>query len=310
MHDLSIALQKLKVDARVFQKIEEARDDSIIILSKGDYSLRHRIDSKRIVGAINVSSDCRTMFDFVIVGSTEEKKSLENFYNNVLIINLIESMYENEKLKVHEEKDLTTIGFHGSFTHLSKMRYGFSQAVQQLTEEGHKIKVVCLTNDVLPNNVCGQLQIDPNIFESHRWSYSSAKSIIQSFDMGIVPNITDLNQIYPQLKSVTSVGDGLYTTDYSLRFKNKSNPGRAFVFFQLGIPVISDLTPSNMPMFFDETCGYLAVCPDTWKKSIIKLMNANHRNTIAQNAYLRFRSLYSFEEDVNKLLFVLEQYKK
>ena len=39
---------------------------------------------------------------------------------------------------------------------------------------------------------------------------------------------------------------GLYDTDYFFRMKNKSNPGRMFVFIQHGIPVIADLTPSNL----------------------------------------------------------------
>lgn len=307
VHDLVHELKSLNIDAQVFSSISQIRNDSIIILSKGDYNLRAQINEKRCVGAINISSDCKVNFDFVIVGSIEEKKSLESHYENVVIINLIEKMYENETLKVHKASDSTIIGFHGSFTHLSKMRYGFSSAINQLIDKGHKIEIVCLTDEMPSFQMLKMLNINSNILKSYRWSQDSAKSIIQTFDIGIVQNTTDLMQVHPELKKLTSLEAGLYNTDYSLRFKNKSNPGRAFVFFQLGIPVIADLTPSNIPMFYDESCGYIATCSKTWEKSIIKLMDSNHRNMIAKNAYERFKLLYSFKDDAKRLVDFLKR---
>ena len=68
-----------------------------------------------------------------------------------------------------------------------------------------------------------------------------------------VPNITQINsKSFPSDSAL-----GLYNTDYILRMKNKSNAGRAFVFHQLGIPVVADITPSNFHIMGGDDCGYL-----------------------------------------------------
>ena len=86
---------------------------------------------------------------------------------------------------------------------------------------------------------------------------------------------------------------GLYETDYCFRFKNKSNAGRCFVFHQLGIPVIADLTPSNFHIMGDNKNGYLVMSKNGWLKAMHKLADPEHRNEIAKNAKSIFESLYN-----------------
>ena len=120
-------------------------------------------------------------------------------------------------------------------------------------------------------------------------------------DIGIVPNTTQMESI-GAIRNMTSVDAGLYTTDYISRYKNKSNPGRSFVFFQMGIPVITDLTPSNMPMFFDEKAGSLAYTSHSWKSAIQRFFSAEERNSVARAATERFRKLYSKTDDIKNLV--------
>jgi hypothetical protein len=306
IHDVAEVMRSMNCDVEIVDSVKNVRKDSIVIFSKGDYSSRKHLESDRIAGAINISAEAKSNFDFVIVGSPEEKKSLESYYDKVFIINLIEKMYDNCDLKNHNDKNDMTIGFHGSFTHLTKLKYGFVEAFNELRNEGHEIRLSCLTNDnVSKNQISQMLGISEKYLDLHHWNFQTAKNVIQSFDVGIVPNITDLGQQHPHLRTQTSINDGLYQADYMLRFKNKSNPGRAFVFYQLGIPVIADLTPSNMPMLYDESCGMIATCSKTWKKSIAYFKSATCRNEIAKKAHQRFKQLYSLENDVKSMLSVI-----
>ena len=118
-------------------------------------------------------------------------------------------------------------------------------------------------------------------------------SDVLSCDVGIVPNVTDLTPRIPQLNQQTSVNEGLYSTDYNFRMKNKSNAGRAFVFHQLGLPVVADLTPSHVHIMGNPDCGYLVNDWEGWYKAFVNLLDFNTRNTISQNAHRVFNREYN-----------------
>ena len=215
--------------------------------------------------------------DFVIVGSPEEKISLLEKYENVFIVNLYERMYEKSIGKEHQQKDAINIGYHGSYIHLSKLAQGFVQAFKKLSQ-------------------------DFDLHFTKGWDFESVVEDIKEFDIGIVPNIIDQTLISPEIRKQNFINNGINTTDFVYRFKNKSNPGRPFVFYQLGIPVIADLTPSNMPMLFDEECGYIAHCPNSWYYTLKRLTNFEERNRVSKAALDRFRSLYDPHKDAEKLI--------
>ena len=68
----------------------------------------------------------------------------------------------------------------------------------------------------------------------------------------------------------------------SIRFKNKTNGGRAYVFYQHGIPVIHDLSPSSFD-FMGRTGEY--ICghdTDSYFREMVKLTNPDTRNRISK----------------------------
>lgn len=288
------------INVKLCKNFNEIREDSIIIFSKGDY--RNALDkrfSNRIKGAINVSaSDLNLPLDFIIVGSLEEKLSLYNAYKNVFIINLIEKIYENNILKEHKESNEINISYHGSYTHLHKLNSGFFEALKRFKKENIKLKFSCLVDNLEKSKYILDNFLDAEDYRVFKYSVNESLNFIKKADIGVVPNVTKI-----KLNNInTSVDLGLYDTDYILRFKNKSNPGRCFPFIQLGIPVITDLTPSNMPMFFDEKCGLISNCKNSWYFNIKKLLKPEYRNIISNNAFKRFKNLYSFESDWNNLI--------
>ena len=315
VHDVVNHLQEIGVDAKIVSSGPEVRSDSVLIFSKGDYHNCLNVPRDRIMGAINIAAtDTDLPLDFIIVGSIEEKKSLERYYDNVVIVNLIETLYTGLDLKKHEKKQEIKIGYHGSFTHLGKLHpmHGFSSAFRELTDLGHNLTLTCVTDKVdEANAILEKIGIPKERTHVKLWDFNTILDDILSFDIGIVPNVTDLNNIYRgEITKVVSTMDGWYDTDYAYRFKNKSNAGRAFVFIQAGIPVITDLTPSNLPIFHDEKAGSIAVCKNTWQKSITRFMDHDERNKAAQAAIKKFEEQYDIKKDVINLVNTIEKIKK
>ena len=130
---------------------------------------------------------------------------------------------------------------------------------------------------------------------------------ISEFDICIVPNCKNISKTTFTPNENSNIGE--YKTDYVLRFKNKSNAGRAFVAYQLGVPVITDLTPSNMPMQHDSTCGFIVDGGNSFYNALSVLLNHQNRNIIAANANKRFNEIYSFKGDLLRLVQLFKNWK-
>lgn len=300
IHDAIPVLLDQGVSINVVENVSQARPDATLIFSKNDFGLAPDLRTdKRLVGAINVPADASNSLDFIIVGSPEEKSSLLPACKNVFVVNLIERMYQAATLKNHTDDDVLTIGYHGSFSHLAKMgTSGFISAFLKVREKQPGLKLSTLTSDpAICDRIFHSLGLSSDLYENKKWKFKTAFQDISAFDVGIVPNITDIMTMIPKMREFVSVESGLYETDFCVRYKNKSNAGRSFVFNQLGIPVIADFTPSNMPMFHDEICGSLASNEAGYQIAIERFLNADERNKVAQLAYNRFQEIYDVSYD-------------
>ena len=305
VHDLGKTLQDLNHDVSIVHNIEQLREDSVVILSKADYRWApHEKLKGRIVGAINIACDHTGLpLDFIIVGSPEEKMSLLKSYENVYIVNLYEKLYEDEPFKDHKEKPIINIGYHGSYIHLSKIGQGFIDAFSRLSKE-RDLRFINITNEPeMSRKILTKLDMNQEQCIYKKWDFGTIKRDLREIDIGIIPNLIDQTIENPEiLRQVSYLFHGMNFTDFVFRFKNKSNAGRAFVFYQMGIPVISDLTPSNMPMLFDEKCGYIAHCQKSWYKALSELLDHETRQKISERANRRFIALYDPYEEASSLV--------
>ena len=121
-----------------------------------------------------------------------------------------------------------------------------------------------------------------------------------STDIGLSPNITHVTN-YSRNQIIDT---GVYDTDYIIRFKNKSNAGRSFVYHQLGIPVVTDLTPSNLHILGDPDNGFIAGNTQSWLNAFQQLSSCKTRRVISRNAKIEFDRLY------NPLLWARKLYKQ
>jgi len=286
--DLNKYLNSNGVETTITNNPNVASNYDVVICGKSDVKLACLFKSENpncTVGVINLAADKINLpIDFVIAGSIEEMDSLSS-YKNVLLFPLIESMYSIELPKKHLKKDCLRIGFHGSFTHLAKFEPSLKLALEELSKK-ITYELLVITNDKSFNWNIGKPNIE-NITVKN-WNIKTIKDDLMSCDIGIVPNITQFSA-----KGQDSNAElGLYETDYIFRMKNKSNAGRAFVFHQLGMPVVADLTPSNFHIMGGNDCGYLVSSKNGWKKAIMKLTDKLKRQEIANNAFNRFKLLY------------------
>tara|TARA_X000001388_G_scaffold76473_2_gene73913 strand:+ start:2054 stop:3052 length:999 start_codon:yes stop_codon:yes gene_type:complete len=292
IHDLNKYFREVGVNSSTSHENPKNLEDSdVIICGKENFhaaaQLKKLYPSKK-VGVINLSSDKKGLpIDFVIVGSLEEKDSLSH-YSNVFLYPLIERMYQDpDDYKQHKNSSPITIGFHGHYPHLSKFSPHLSQALEDM-EKIHNIKLKIITSYAGFDWKVGKPKIKNISMKS--WDIKTIKQEILGCDIGVVPNITSLNLNDLGLK--TSANLGLYDTDLAVRMKNKSNAGRCFVFHQLGIPVVADLTPSNFHIMGDPECGSIAMSSDGWLKALINLTEPETRQRMADNAKREFDRLY------------------
>tara|TARA_Y100000816_G_C26103078_1_gene585171 strand:+ start:2632 stop:3624 length:993 start_codon:yes stop_codon:yes gene_type:complete len=230
--------------------------------------------------------------DFIIVGSIEEKCSMMKHNKNVFLFPQIEKMYINIPRKIHEyipEDKPLIIGYHGNQNHLNHSVCGLKTALERLSKE-RKIKFVYICqND--KEWIEGRPQgVD---MEFKRWKYETITKEIQNFDIGVVPNISEVEHSNRLKQNITL---GKYNTDMKIRFKNKSNIGRSLVFFNLGIPVVADITPANMHILADPDNGYGVLDENSWYWALKELCCEKRRNFISENAYIEANRLYNPEK--------------
>lgn len=261
----------------------------VVICGKSDVhsaiEIKRRFPDKKI-GVINLAADKKGLpIDFVIAGSLEEADSLSH-YDSVFLYPLIEKMYQNKiDYKMHSHVDKLRIGFHGHYPHLSKFEPHLKNALERFNDEC-EVELLVITGNPEFKWKYGR----PNINIAHRsWKLDMIKNDLLSCDIGIIPNVTSLSTE----DTPTSIDRGLYNTDYMLRFKNKSNAGRCFVFHQLGIPVVADFTPSNFHILGDLKSGFVAHNENSWFKALMKLRDYKLRQKIADNAKVEFDRLYN-----------------
>lgn len=109
----------------------------------------------------------------------------------------------------------------------------------------------------------------------------------------IVSNICNFSNVLSNFKMESMPDRGWGNTDYFVRFKNKTNAGRAFVFYQHGIPVIHDISLSNFEMMGATKEYLVAHDSDSWIREIEKLRSHDIRNRVSEIYLKKFKENYN-----------------
>jgi len=293
VHDYNQYFKDIGVDSEIIlisedNAVEKIGNRDIIIIGK---CLHHNlssivgyiksVNSSIVIGTINPPRNASPDgIDFAMVGSMEEFDSL-SFYKNVILIPLIESIYHYSEIKKHKKEDILKICYHGWTPHLFSFVCGLKEALERFSKE-RKIELHIISeksqNEFNWRHENGLPEGISVLFK--KWNINTVKENLQSCDIGICPGVYDMTDV--ELTVNNKVGK--FSTDYVMRYKNKTNNGRALVFMSLGVPVVSDFSPSNFHLFGDSIAGAVAHTPLGWYKALSRFSDHNERNKTSEYA--------------------------
>lgn len=227
--------------------------------------------------------------DFIISGSLEERDYYLKYNPNIFVIHHIEQ--EWHLYKQHIEKDEVILGYHGNKDHLEQFYPNLAPALEALLKE-YPIRLIAVYNiRELGFWEAGRPDIP---ISDVQWEYHTLGKKLLECDIGLVPSLAPIPesmkvQTFQRLLGVDSEQFGRLPNDYLLRFKNSTNAGRAFVFMQLGIPVVADMTPECCQVLHHARTGFLAHSAAGWYDAIKRLIRSSQlRQEIAENARALF----------------------
>jgi hypothetical protein len=291
INDYNDYFNKIGVNSKIIEYPKLTHNDiksaDIVILGKSigrhlndAFNAIKKIKNSILVGTITPPRDLMTPFDFVMAGSLEEYDSL-SFHKNVILNAHIESLYHDSKIKTHKKEEKLKICYHGWTPHLYSFSCGLKDALEKFNHFNKQIELHVITEHTEASIdwdcIKGKPAIDV-VFK--KWNIDTVKQDIQACDIGICPGVYDLTSNEKNIDKRS----GKFNTDYIVRYKNKTNNGRAIVFMQLGLPVIADFSPSNFHLFGDQTCGLVAHTSTGWYKSLLQYNNHVERNKKSVNA--------------------------
>ncbi|RME57121.1 hypothetical protein D6779_09370 [Candidatus Parcubacteria bacterium] len=226
--------------------------------------------------------------DFVVANGVEMGDWLANYFENIYIYPIYPQV--NVSPKTHTHHTPVILGYHGNKVHLMSMRPIISQALDALAKE-YEVELWAVYNiDLLgkmPFDLCRARNCKVRYFQWHEGVYAD---VLSQVDIGIVPNLIPLKNETIAKRKAASYSRVLqpHDSDYLLRFKVSTNPGRIYVFSQLGIPVVAGMSPSAASAVQHGYSGYLAYSSGGWYWALKKL---------AESADLRARMGQRLRED-------------
>jgi glycosyltransferase involved in cell wall biosynthesis len=201
--------------------------------------------------------------DELIVSSIEQREFFLKYNQNIKIYYMFPPVPKLETK--HERHSSFVVCYHGNKQHLEEMTE-LTQALDELAKE-YPIKLWVVYNikklgKWTKNHpkVCPVQHID--------WSKTNLNLTASASDIGVVPSLKPTWKL---------------NNDYVSRYKYSNNPGRIWVFSQLGIPVIADFTPSSCQIIKDGHNGLLVGTKEGWIRAIKMLFDVELRNKLSYN---------------------------
>lgn len=265
-------------------------------------------NKKTLIASINPPIDSRYKVDFVLTGSIEESCSLS--YKNSFIYPLIEKDNLLKKKKYLSIKKKIIILIHGNHTHLKSLfNYGFEDSLKKyisyLKIKNLQYEIIFFL-DVLPIYYKKKLDKLKFNYKYIKYKHTEVRKIFSLSDIAIVvSSAIEVNTKKNLLDNIIG-NKKIYFENINLKFKNKSNFGRALLAMQNGLSVIADITPSNLSLYnyFNENMLFF-IDKNQLFENLKKLTDHKYRKKISINAY---KSVKLYNSNQNKFAFKLLNY--
>lgn len=286
----------LGVELHVFKNDYQNYDVVLMMGYDFDVELVKKINPNALIGVIDPRSSFKKQpvgVDFILANGFEMEDYYYSYTNNIYKY-YIYPLLRLEK-KFHEKIEKVVIAYHGNKVHIEEANPRIIDAIELLGRE-FDVELMVIYN--IKN--LGKLSWEPVNFKINyvQWTDDVYETHLKRADIGIVSNFIPIKNELKAKKKISSFFKKYneHETDYLLRFKVTSNPGRIFPFMQYGIPVVADFFPSASQLINDGWDGYIAYGTNSWYHKMRNLINnSDLRNEIGGRSYDKFVNNYSID---------------
>jgi len=217
--------------------------------------------------------------DFILVSSVEQREALSVYNKNIVIYYMFPQM--KEAFKKHQPSEPIKIGFHGNIEHLDAFKPTIARALDRLAEE---IDVELRVVYNIKKFGEWKMGVPTKMKVKHiQWQKETFNEELANCDIGIANNVIYQPKItlvidwiiYYLRRYGVRVNLPVNPNDFLVRYKYSANPGRLYVFSQLGVPVVSDFVPSANQFIRDGESGFIANTETGWYVALKKLAESS-----------------------------------
>ena len=261
------------------------------------------MDPKLVAGHRNAEN---VAADLLVVTSLEQREAMLPLNTSTFVYHSFPNM--RPKTKEHSAKKTTIIGYHGNREHLVCFAPAINAALDSLASE-HSIELWVMYN--IANLGKWTRGLPQRVRVRHiQWSEEAYYTELAQADIGICNNHIPVGSRVAQLAARRWLyrpglrkGYPYRPNDYLLRYKYSTNPSRIYVFGMLGIPAISDFTPSSNQLIRDGHSGYIVHGTAGWRNAIDRLIRQPQlRTTMSQNLAKTITDHYSVDTTATDLM--------
>lgn len=234
--------------------------------------------------------------DFVIANGMDMQDWLSDYFEHIFVYPIYPVV--NAPQKVHSQREPIIIGYHGNKVHLSTLAHGIGQAMELLSDR-YKLELWAAYDidslGAMPFDLCDPRKVQVRYFQ---WTHDVYEKVMSQVDIGIVPTSIPIQEETAAKEKIISHSAlfNPHPSDILLRYKCTSNAGRIFVFSQLGIPVVTGMSPSSAQTIRHGENGFLANSIGGWYNALKKLAESVAlRKQMGQSLYDDFVYKYSPE---------------
>lgn len=227
--------------------------------------------------------------DFLLCGSIEQRDVFLAHNPNIFVHLTFPETEPREK--VHSDTSPVLIGYHGNRVHLQNWAPRISWALEQAARK-HAIRVRCVYNH--KDRRYWRLGVPEGVEIEHlQWRRDTYVDQLAECDIGIANVETSIDEARGLRAARWGWGWRKYKFGYNdadllVRLKHPTNPSRMYEFSQLGIPVVSDWSPSTAAFIEDGVSGYLAHSKEAWLWALERLIESPERRNRMAAAHRRY----------------------
>lgn len=293
IHDLAARLRGAGVSADVGRWDAYGDYDVAVFMGYDDDLERARAQNPRIRVVLADPKLSRPEWaraaraaDVLLVSSVEQRDAFLPLNRNAFVYYMFPEVPQS--IREHTDRERLVVAYHGNRIHLEAMRASVAPALEQLARD-RPIELVAIYDVRGRGRVRAGLP-DPGLVPARhvQWTPDFHRELARA-DIGIVPSELPIRGRLDVLeRSAYDDGELAYEPfDHLLRFKVSTNPGRMFPFARVGVPVVSDFTPSAAQFVLDGVSGFLASGPNGWYEALAALSESSDLRTAAAAELLR-----------------------